>query len=272
MDLDDWDSWCPSFEQHFESLSGRDLVESICSKDLEYREHYIDEIIDTLGAFEVYTHINKWVNQHRFLLFHATRLTQMDEMSILSNGLIPFNEQDMWSRITWIINETRDEKQREISLSKARREYEAESDRDGDKVFFCYSRRELMAESSHYLTFGSETLLVIIGRSVGRDGKDFFRKLTNPAFVICPFKGDEISELAKLDLSTDILEKGNIPSLENTLLDVWCSWKRGITPTTDLHIGLCHIQVGRFSETAGPLCIQRVDERNIQSPDPYLWT
>lgn len=270
VDFDDTSTWLLDFDRYISRFLNSVKIQEICRKNKKHIECYYEEILETFGHLEVFRIVNLWVAKQEFLLFHATRLREDGRNNVELYGLKNFQDVDHWQNIKAVIQETSRSDLVDKKLDLARKSFEKHQARDNEAIFFGLSKKMLLSScAAHYLTFGSETQVVILGESAGHSAKRHFLENSKPYFVAYSFLGQEVSQISHVEKLEDILMQGNTPSFERHFFERWVNSFMEVPP--NLFVDFSHLAREPQLERAKYQGIHEVQNKAIALVDRHLW-
>ena len=271
IDIDS-DNWLARFDRSIQPILDGCDVDAVLAENYQYREMYLDQIFSLIDKCALFEKANKWARRQKFWLRHGTRLHQDEFQNVVSYGLIPLKEQSRFSGLARIVEEVSDASQKKLNLARLDDSIKKHADRDRGAIYFSLSGKFLLLRpASHYLYYGSEFGLVVLGESIGSAGKSKFREMTLPTIVSYIFRGSQLTSKKSIDEIEETLNNGNSPEFENLLLNIWLLWKLGYGPDDDRwEFEYCYIHRGSLPGSGVPDNVRIVDSREIEPPDVLL--
>lgn len=162
IDFDRIEDWEPWLDQIMASIGPNGMIDRLRAATPEYIEDARDAVTAEVGRDKLVDELSSALAPFEARVFHGTRVTPNDLISIRRNGLRALHLSERRDALTEIFSQHPDWHKVESGLDAQLRRFGPEWKRSGagrredDSVHVCLSRAGLLHGCNHYLTHGAE--------------------------------------------------------------------------------------------------------------------
>ncbi len=219
VDLDSLADWSLSFAD----AQGNNVSESVRNQMAEAPPELLE---DALGKL---LHLTKrdnviaatlnWIRSKTISAYHGSRLTELETLSVRTNGLIPLEASTRRVRVERALS--RHPRWSEVSGKLDSTISACAKGREG-RVTLAFSRSALTNDYNHYLTHGSEFDQCVAHYFFGQEGIDLLASDGRKTLIQVAVPGATALKSANPYRTVDeIVARGEIPQLAKEFLELW---------------------------------------------------
>ena len=219
LDLDSFAEWSPSFMAAQEKNASESVRKQMAETPPDLLEEALQKLFDLATRENVVAATLNWIRSKTIAAYHGSRLTDLEAVSVKTNGLIPLEKSARRVRL-------------KRALSRHRRWSEVADKLDSliatcaigreGRVTLAFSRSALTDDYNHYLTHGSEFDQCVAEHLLGQEGLDLLAIDGRRTLIQVAVPGATALDAANPHRTADeIAAQGEIPQLAKELLEVW---------------------------------------------------
>lgn len=262
FDFDNIAGWHESLTRELAKAVTEAHVSKMKSYEFEYWGDALDHLYGEVGRTKLIECAIDWLINHEIIVFHGTRVSVAEAVSISAEGLIPLCADDRKARLVEALSANPRWSDVEGDLDTAISDFGPNNlagKREG-LISLTLSRSSLIHSFDHYVQYGSEFDQHVVQRLLGLDGLDCLKEYGTPKLVCVCLNGSVALDAAHPYFTVeDIMRQGDTPNIIRQFLSAWC--ERVLDPSFESkdYRADCGLQFESRIPARQIICIEDID-------------